>query len=220
VVGKVRLKTTFRLRNLMFLVHIQSITVPRAGTVGLSARVPHTVEYVLFLDYDNIRDERLVEEAIVLQETCTLGDFHVFATSEYGRHVVCIDRLPFREVRDIIYASTCDHDYKWGYRINEYRTWILRVLEKGERERPKYLYSIPSPYNGLRLQSQAHGLFLKHFYGADVRLTNPDGNTELEFQSYKTSSKVKLEDLIKKYKPSTKVKLKDVQKETKMVQRN
>ena len=61
-------------------------------------------------------------------------------------------------------------------------------------------------------------MFLKYFYGADVRLTNPDGNTELEFQSYKTSSKVKLEDLLKKHK--TKVKSKDVQKEAKMVQRD
>jgi hypothetical protein len=221
VVGEMRLKTTFRFRNLMFLVHVQSITVPRTGTVGISARVPYTVKYVIYKDYDNIKDERLVEEEIVMQENVPghLGDSHVFATSEYGRHVVCIDMLPFREVREIIYASTCDHDYKWGYRINEYRTWILRCFEKGERDRPKYLYSIPSPYNGLRLQSRAHGLFLRYFYGADVRLTNPDGNTELEFQSYKTSSKVKLEDLIKKHKPSIKVKPEDVKKEAKMVQR-
>jgi len=214
-----RLKTTFRLRNLMFLVHIQSITVPRTGTVGISARVPYTVKYILFLDYDNIEDEMLVEEAVVLQDDLTLGDFHVFTTSEYGRHVVCIDRLPFREACDIVKQSTCDHDYKGGYRINEYRTWILRCFEKGERDRPKYLYSVPSPFNGLRLQSRVHGMFLERFYGADVRLTNPDENTVIGVQSYKTSSKVKLEDLIKKHKPSKKVKLEDAQKEAQMVQR-
>jgi len=214
-----RFNTTFRILNKMFLVHVQFMTIPKVGTVGMSARVPYTVEYVLFYDYDNIKDERLIEEQVVLQENYTLGDSHVLATSEYGRHVMCIDRLPVREKREIMMASSCDYDFKRGDRINEGRTWILRVLEKGERDRPKYLYSIPSPYNGLRLQSQAHGMFLKYFYGADVRLTNPDGNTELEFQSYKTSSKVKLEDLIKKHKPSTKVKLEDVQKEAQMVQR-
>jgi hypothetical protein len=208
-----------RILNKMFLVHVQTMTIPKAGTVGMSARVPYTVEYVLFLDYDNITDDRLIEELIVLQENYKLGDSHVLATNEYGRHVICIDRLPFREKREIMWASSCDYDFKRGDRINEGRTWILRVLDKGERDRPKYLYSIPSPYNGLRLQSQAHGLFLKYFYGADVRLTNPDGNNELEFQSYKTSSKVKLEDLIKKHKPSKKVKLEDAQKEAQMVQR-
>ena len=216
-----RFHQTFNLFNKKWLVLVQCMNIPKAGTVGISARVPHTLHYVTFLDYDRITDKRLIDELIVLQEVFPghLGDFHVFYTREFGRHAMCIDRLFFRENKDVVYASSCDYEYKWGWRINEGRTWIARVLEKGERDRPKYLYSIPSPYNGLRLQSQAHGMFLEYFYGADVRLTNPDGNTELEIQRYKTSSNIKLEDLVKKYKPSTEVKLKDVQKEAKMVQR-
>jgi len=113
---------TFRFLDKMLLVHIQSMTIPKTGTVGMSARVPHTVEYVLLKDYDNIKDERLVEEEIVLQENYKLGDSHVLATSEYGRHVACIDRLAFREKREILMASSCDYDFKRGDRINEYRT--------------------------------------------------------------------------------------------------
>ena len=101
---------------------------------------------------------------------------------------------------DVVYNSTCDYQFKRGIRINEYRTWILRGWEKGERERPKFLRTIESPYNGERLQSQAHAKFLQAFYGANVRLVNPDGNDEVEIQQYNTSSKVTAKDLLKELK--------------------
>jgi len=84
---------------------------------------------------------------------------------------------------------------KRGVRINEYRTWVLRNWEKGERERPQYLRIVESPYNGQRLQSQAHAEFLTAFFGAKVRLVNPDGNDEIEIQTYNTSSKVTTKEL-------------------------
>ena len=105
--------------------------------------------------------------------------------------------MPLREALAVVYDSTCDSLFKWGIRINEYRTWVLRNWEKGERERPKYLRTVESPYNGERLQSQAHGMFLKVFYGVNARLLNPDGNTEIEIQGYKTSSKVTTRNLLK-----------------------
>jgi hypothetical protein len=126
-----------------------------------------------------------------------LGDFHVFKTSEFGRHVICIDALPLREALDVVYASTCDEMFKRGVRINDYRTWILRNWEKGERGRPQYLRTIESPYNGQRLQSQVHAEFLKAFFGAKVRLVNPDGNDEIEINEYNTSSKVTAKELEK-----------------------
>jgi len=44
---------------------------------------------------------------------------------------------------------------------------------------------------------RAHAQFLKAFYGVNVRLINPDGNTEIEIQGYKTSSKTTAKDLHK-----------------------
>lgn len=182
----------------MFLLHLQSMDIPRAPTRGISARIPHTTEFAVFMDYDNIKDERLIEELRYLQELYELGDFHVFATNEFGRHVICVDRLTLKEALNVVYTSTCDHVFKRGIRINEYRTWILRTHKKGDRPIPKYLCSVESPYNGKNLQSQAHARFLQKYYGAKVRLTNPDGNTKLEFQDYKTGSKVNLKDVQKK----------------------
>ena len=195
-----RINTTVRILGKMYLFHLQSMDIPKAPTAGISARIPHTTEFTIFLDYDNIKDERLVDELRYLQELHTLGDFHVLKTSEFGRHVVCIDRLFLKEALDVVYTSTCDAVSKRGIWINEYRTWILRGLEKGNRDKPKYLYSLESPYNGQRLQSQAHALFLQRYYGAKVRLTNPDGNTVIETQGYKTSNKIDMKDVLKSEK--------------------
>lgn len=179
-----------RIFSWLLLFKFQSMKIPIEPTAGISARVAYTCEFVIFLDYDNITDEALKPELVSLQEVYGLGDFHVFATNEFGRHVICVDRLSLREALDVVYTSSCDAVFKRGIRINEYRTWILRGIEKGNRSKPRYLYSVESPYNGKRLQSYAHGLFLQRYYGAKVRFVNHDGNYELEVQGYKTASKI------------------------------
>lgn len=179
------------------LFHFQSMKVPMTRTRGLSARIPDTTLFVTFLDYDNIKDWRLDEELKWLQDLFELGDLHVFKTNEFGRHVIGLDALIPKEVVNVLYNSTCDWLFRRGIMINEYRTWVLRAWGKGEREKPTYLRTIESPYNGKRLQSQAHAMFLKAYYGANVRLVNPDGNEELEIQEYNTSSKVTVKDLLK-----------------------
>jgi hypothetical protein len=191
----VRIKKELSIFNNYLLFQFQSMKIPKTPTKGMSARIPHTTNFVPFLDYDNVIDERLDDELVYLQELHQLGDFHIFKTNEFGRHVICIDELLLREALDVVSNSTCDYQFKRGIRINEYRTWILRGWEKGERERPKFLRTIESPYNGERLQSQAHAMFLQAFYGVKVRLVNPDGNDEIEIQNYNTSSKVTVKDL-------------------------
>lgn len=191
----VKLYATGRILGKMMLFHFQTMNIPKAPTAGISARIPHSVCFTVFLDYDNVKDERLVDELVYLQELHRLGDFHVFYSNEFGRHATCVDRLSLREDLDVVYNSSCDAVFKRGIEINEYRTWILRGLEKGNRNKPKYLYTVKSPYNGKRLQSQAHALFLQHYYGAKVRLTHPDGNNILEVQGFKTGNKIDMKDI-------------------------
>lgn len=189
---RVKRKTEVRLlgKMLLFEFYFQSMDIPKVPTGGISARVPHTTEFVTFLDYDNIVDSRLVSELLYLQELHRIGDFHVLSSSEYNRHAICLDRLFLRQALRVVHNSTCDAVFARGIRINEYRTWILRGIEKGNTDRPKYLYSLKSQYNGKRLTSMAHALFLKYHYGAKVRLTYPDGNSILEVQDYKTGKNV------------------------------
>jgi hypothetical protein len=179
----------------MILFLFQSMKIPIEVTAGISARIKYTTEFVVFMEFDNVEDSRLVEELIYLQELFHLGDFYVFKTSQFGRHCVCLDRLQLRNALAVLNNSTCDAMFKRGIRINEYRTWVLRGLGKGERKKPQFAYVIESEYNGKQLQSQAHSEFLQQYYGAPVRLVNPDGNHELEIQGYKTASKTSSKDV-------------------------
>jgi hypothetical protein len=195
---KIKLETSIFDRYL--LLHLQTMKLPKTPTRGISARVPHTTLFVPFLDYDNTTDESLDDELVYLQELFQLGDLYVFKTNEFGRHVMGVDCLFPRNCLSVLEASRCDWMFKRAIRINEFRTWILRGWEKGERERPKFLRTIESPYNGEHLQSRGHAKFLEAFYGVSVRLVNPFGSEEIEIQSYNTSSKVTLKELAEEMK--------------------
>jgi hypothetical protein len=144
------------------------------------------------MDFDNVRDSELKKNLPYLQQLFELGDFHTLATDENSRHVICVDRLPMREVLQILEESDCDYNFKRGIRLNEYRAWILRVSEKGDRSRPRYVYTIYLPYNGKNLQSEAHALFLWGYYKVPMRIKKPDGNFELDFQEYLTATRTRI----------------------------
>jgi hypothetical protein len=182
------------------LLHFQTMKVPKTPTKGISARIPHTSLFVPFLDFDNITDDRLDDELTYLQELFHLGDLHIFKTNEFGRHVIGTDCLAPRLCLEVIEASSCDWVFKRGIRINEFRTWVLRGWEKGERERPVHLRTIESPYNGEHPQSMGHAKFLEAFYGVHTRLVNPIGSEEIEIQGYSTSSKVTMKQLAEEMK--------------------
>lgn len=190
-----KFKAQWNIRDRSVLFHFQTMRVPKTPTRGISAKVPHTSLFVPFLDFDNITDQRLDDELLFLQECFHLGDWHIFKTNEFGRHAIGLDCLLPRDCLEVLETSSCDPLYKKAIWINEYRTWVLRGWEKGERERPKFVRTIESPYNGEHLQSMGHAKFLEAFYSVPVRLVTPFGSEEIEIQSYSTSSKVTLKQL-------------------------
>jgi len=157
-------------------------------TKGVSSRIPGTTLHVLFLDYDNITDERLTEELRYLQDEFELGNFYVLETRNNGRHCVCIDALRFKDILEIVRFSSCDVMFKKAPRINEYICWVLRFEKKGSRDAPKYLYTVESPHEGKNLQSRGHAKYLEKF-GVRIELKNPYGTEEIEVQSYNTGTR-------------------------------
>jgi len=155
---------------------------------GVSSRIPGTTLHITFLDYDNVVDERLVEELNDLQTEFQLGNFHILQTRNNGRHAVCIDALRFKDVLEIVRFSSCDLMFKKAPRINEYRCWILRYAKKGYRDAPKYLYTVESPYEGRNLQSRGHAKYLLKF-GITIDLKKPFGPEEIEIQAYNTGKR-------------------------------
>jgi hypothetical protein len=155
---------------------------------GVSARIPDTSLFVTFLDYDNIDDKRLIEELQFLQDEFQIGNFIVLETRNKGRHAICIDALRFKDVIEIIRFSSCDLMFKKAPMINEYRTWVLRYAKKGNRDPPKYLYTVKSHYEGQNYQSQGHAQYLQNF-GVKIDLKQPYGSEEVETQDYNTGSR-------------------------------
>jgi hypothetical protein len=175
-------------------------------TKGYESRIPKTTLHVIFLDYDNVVSEfgkddpelRLKEELQFLQDEFEIGNFHVFGTRDEGRHAVCIDALTFRNVKDIIDATSCDLMFKKAPRINEYRCWVLRTYKKGKRDAPKYLYTVESPFEGENFQSLGHANYLFEKFGLTIVLKNPyapEGmGSGVREQGYSTSEKHDKED--------------------------
>ena len=157
---------------------------------GVSSRIPGTPLHITFLDFDNIDDERLKEELVFLQNEFELGNFYVLQTRNDGRHAVCIDALRFKDILEIVRFSSCDLMFKKAPRINEFRCWILRYAKKGNRDAPKYLYTVESPYEGKNLQSRGHAKYLLKF-GLEIDLKNPIGTEEIEIQDYNTGKRIK-----------------------------
>jgi len=162
----------------------------------MSARVCHSVQFIVLLDYDgDIDDERLKDELRALQDIFGLGDFIVLSTS-CGKHAICLDKLLAGEAMDVVYASTCDDQFKKGIRWNKHRTWILRTTPKGNSPAPKYLYTVESSSKNEHQQSQAHAIYLNQVYGVNAKLTKPDGLDEIELVNYPTTHNVNVKDLV------------------------
>lgn len=155
---------------------------------GVSSRVSDTSLHVIFLDYDNIVDERLKEELVFLQSEFELGNFYVLETRSNGRHAACIDVLRFKDVKEVVDFSSCDLMFKKAPMINEYRCWVLRFAKKGNRDEPKHLYTVESPYEGKNLQSLGHAEYLLNF-GVRINLKQPYGSEKIEIQAYNTGKR-------------------------------
>jgi hypothetical protein len=188
---KMLISTTIKLGTYTFLFKVQSMKKLHVRSGGASSRVPGTALHVIFLDYDNITDDRLQEELLHIQDEKRIGNFYVLETRNEGRHAVCIDALPFKDAKAVVDYSSCDLMFKRGPRINEYRCWVLRFSEKGNRPAPKYLYTVKSPYEGKNLQSRSHAKYLMNFGIPPIELKKPVGSEEIETQEYNTGKRTK-----------------------------
>ena len=178
----------FKIWKYSLLLKLQIMKKLDVRTKGVSSRIPGTTLHVLFLDYDNITDEKLTEELRYLQEQFELGSFYVLETRNKGRHAICVDALRPRDQKEIVDFSSCDLMFKRAPMINEYRCWVLRYAKKGNRDEPKYMYTVKSPHEGKNLQSRGHAKYLLKF-GVTIDLKNPYGPEEIEAQTYNTGKR-------------------------------
>jgi hypothetical protein len=189
-------KLTLFGRTVIFQLHV--LKTPKDRTWGKSSRIPHTINHVLFLDYDYVDERTMVDEVQALQQEFEFGNVAVFQTkAEHsederpvgGYHCVCIDHFVLNEVKRIVMSSSCDLGFVMAPRYDRFRNWVLRDSEKGSREKPKFKYLIISPHEGKRKQSSAHAFFLQYRYGVKLNLLNSDGLRDFQFESYQTANR-------------------------------
>lgn len=183
---------SFRLFGRQFLIKIVSMPIPDSETEGIDSRCAD-FKHVIFLDYDKIDFDYLIEELKWLQEEFKLSEFYVFDTGRAkgelrGYHAICLDKLPIHEVFKIVMHSSCEMAFKLAPNIfNEYKAWVLRTHAKAGRSKPAYLCTVPSRWH-IHEQSSAHAAYLEKHYGVPVKLVNPDGLTEIGITKYRTFS--------------------------------
>jgi len=178
-----------------------SIKKPKAGSVGITSRCID-LKHVLFLDYDNIERWIVEDELRLLQHYFKLTPFYLFTTKEEinkvsnnkcgNYHAICLTKRHIHEISEMQDKTHIDWRYKKMFSISRYKSWVLRALPKGEREKPKYLGLVGDMINLDNDVSEAHLNILKYFYDVDeVDYKNLDGIKKTILTSYKTNAGLK-----------------------------
>lgn len=125
-------------------------------------------EYIIFLDYDNIPVDWVIDELKFLQERYNLGDFILLRSSKNGFHAINPTKVSLNQLVTILRASSTDAAFKNVPLLRARKVWTLRTtMKKGsipkyyltlrhstrrEGSRPHWrvlqkLYNLPSPRN-------------------------------------------------------------------------
>lgn len=157
---------------------------------------------VFFCDYDNILYRIVEDELRYLMEEYDMPPFYVFKTFEdkddngevYGNYiVVCLKKQSFRQVVQIQKELHCDQAYKQIPLIYRFKTWVLRLGNKGNKKPPEFkevIGDLKKEYN-----QEISGAHLKAIEGLykvpKIKYKNVDKGTikDLYVTEYVTASK-------------------------------
>lgn len=120
--------------------------------------------YCLFLDYDDVPYDWVVEELRFLIDDFGLGDVHVFRTNK-GFHAICTTKYCLREVVEVMRSSSIDAAYLDVPLREAKKLWTLRTSAKGGKV-PVYLVTLPGSHVGE--ESHAHNEILRKLYNINI----------------------------------------------------
>jgi hypothetical protein len=136
--------------------------------------------YVLFIDYDDIPIEWLIDELLWLQDKWMLGDLQLFETNN-GYHVICTQKFTLKELVKIMQDTSTDAAYLNVPLHRAKKIWVLRTTAKNG-QRPKFLKTLPG--NLMRQESKPHNDFLRKIYNIPITGSKEDSEEELTIASY------------------------------------
>jgi len=145
--------------------------------------------HVLFLDYDNIHLNWLLQELKRIQEQFKLSNLYIFHSSYNSYHVVCFDVLTAMETQQIVMTTNCDESFKKAM-YYDHCSRVLRTHAKGKTDKPIFKGVIPSFYRH-RKKSSGHIKFFNFNY--DLRIidcSNENNIYEVKLINYPTKKNV------------------------------
>lgn len=118
--------------------------------------------YVLFLDYDDVPVQWVIDEINLLHEVAcgSVGNAYLFRT-KHGLHVVFLEKHSLGDVVELLNMTSCDKQYKAIPMRYARRIWVLRQSPK-KNETMEYLGVITKDCNLDR--SMAHREWLQSYY--------------------------------------------------------
>ena len=127
---------------------------------------------ILTIDYDDIYYNIVLEDYKIIQKKFKLPPAYIFSTKERARHreiigsyhVVCLKKFTHAEIFDILKHTRCDINYTSMPLRNPYKNWVLRMSNKGNRERPKFIQMVGENKNLNEKVSLAHKKLLTKIY--------------------------------------------------------
>lgn len=119
--------------------------------------------YCLFLDYDDVPYEWVVEELRFLISAHGIGDVHVFRTNK-GFHAICTTKYSLSEIVTFMRDSSVDEAYaNVPLRVVK-KLWTLRISAKAGKV-PVYLLTLPGQRGH---ESRPHNELLRKLYNVEI----------------------------------------------------
>ena len=173
-----------------------SITIMKkpALVIGYSNATQYG-DYIVTLDYDDVSKDIVLEDAQFIQKNFKLTPFYLFTTKQKRKnnntignyHLISLSKVDYNTFQDILNVSRCDNKYKTMNRRNPFRSWVIRLSDKGKRHKPEFL-NIVGEKNNLNVSiSKAHLILLKKAYKLpQINYKNLDGGKIVKFHTYET----------------------------------
>jgi len=149
-------------------------------------------KHILMIDYDNVC-RWIVEKELEDLAKKIKCIFYLFSTKEEMKegelvgnyHAICLRKFYPHEIVKIQNQTSCDYAFTTMPLRNIYRSWVLRISPKRERDKPKFLKVIGKYVEGEI--SSAHLKLLQSLYNLPkINYKKQDNLNKIYLNKYET----------------------------------
>lgn len=150
-------------------------------------------KHIIYLDYDNFREEWLLDELRYLRDKYKLSNFYILSSSlqdkKYKFHAVCFDKVNARLYNEIVLKSNADMLFKKNNFFDNENARVLRFSGKNKSsiKMPKYYGFLKSKFHQ-RKKSLGHINFYRKMFNMCITNINHDNKDDIQVIRYTTQN--------------------------------